>query len=321
MLKISDLAPLNLASEKEKFFQSGFKYNPQFVYATSINQQELTKYGKPKFLYLLLAKKILWQYHRNPGLHTSQPANKKFLSQAEITQAITDRLADYGLANTYQINFSESFVSRIAVQTENKIVKVKLPVAITKEEIEGTLAHEVDTHLVRQLNYERQIWYKKKKKYGLLPHLRTEEGLAIVNELVANKQKLAYKSAINYLAVNVALKKDFVSVFEFFYKHSGDTERSWIWTVKQKRGLQDTSLPGGFTKNVVYLEGLLQVLYYLRSRGGDPSRLYCGKIDWRDLEKVKKIGIKTPVILPKIYTENSNSYKKEVELLFKINLL
>lgn len=321
MLKLSDLIPLNLESEKEKFFASSFKYNPQFIYKKNTPQSELGKHGKPKFWYLFLAKRILKKHLKEKNLVEQIRRSKVFLNQDEIKSLIEKRLKFYNLEGDYEIVFSKNFVSRIAVNNNEKIIKVRLPVAIDKSEIEAILNHEIDTHIVRHLNYETQTWFKKKKENDFGPYLRTDEGLAAINELIVSEHKLAYKSAANYLAVNLALKKDFATVFNFFYETWQDSERAWTWTLKKKRGICDTSKKGAFTKDLVYFEGFVEVLNYLKKNNYDPSELYYGKIDLKDIDKAKKIGVSENLILPKVFAEDQSGYKKAVNEIIRNNLI
>lgn len=316
MIKLKDLIPLNLDSEKEKFFASNFEYNPQFIYENKIDQKELIKYGKPKFLYLFLAKKILKKYQRSVEYQSAKfVTNQKFLSQEKVHEIIFTRLTEYGLEKDYQIVFSEKFVSRMAINLKSKEIKIALPIKIAEEEIIGVLAHEIDTHLLRQYNYEQQVWFGKKKKHGFKNYLRTEEGLAIINEMVSMNQKLAYKSAMNYLAVNLALKKDFVTVFNFFYRIWQDPERAWTWTFKKKRGLADTSQKGAYTKDIVYFEGFVKVLKYLRKNHYNPKPLYFGKIDVDDLKKVEKLKNDQQIKLPTFLQNDLEDYQKKLKEL------
>lgn len=320
MTKLSDLIPLNLEEEKAKFFTSNFTYNPQFIYQKNTPSHELEKYGRPKWFYLFLAQRILNQYLKDRKQIDFSSNNKNFLEEKELEKIIKDRLKNYQLENSYEIIFSKNFVSRISVNNNDRLIKISSPVSIEREEIEQILNHEIDTHVVRQLNYEKQPWFKRKKKNKFKKYLTTEEGLAAINELIATKHKLAYKSATNYLAVNLALKKDFASVFKFFYEISGDQERSWTWTLKKKRGMRDTSRKGAFTKDLVYFEGLVKVLKYLRKNNFDPSKLYYGKIDQKDIEKAEKIGVSGDLILPQVFKQNPESYKEKIKAVIKNNL-
>jgi len=320
MPKLNDLVPTNLESEKEKFFASGFRYNPQFIYQKNISEKELIRYGKPKLWYLFLAKRILRKYLKQNDLASQKINNKIFLDQDGVEDLIEERLGNYGLVSRYKIIFSKDFISRIAVNNNNEVIKVRLPIMIDKNEIEAILNHEIDTHIIRQLNYERQPWFKKKKSNAFKPYLRTEEGLAAVNELIVSESKLAYKSAANYLAVDLALKKDFVTVFNFFYKIWQDSERAWTWTLKKKRGIRDTNKKGAFTKDLVYFEGFMQVLRYLKKNDCNPTELYYGKINYKDVKKAKKNCSQEELILPKFFTKDKEAYKQAVTEIIKNNL-
>ena len=320
MFNLNDLVPINLDSEKSKFFAANFKYNPQFIYEKSTPTAKLIKHGKPKIWYLFLAKRILKKHLKEEGLAKQIEEDKVFLDQDQIEDFIEERLLIYNLINEYKIIFSKNFVSRIAVNNDDKVVKVRLPVVICQNEIEAILSHEIDTHIVRQLNYKQQSWFKKKKSNGLKPYLRTDEGLAAVNELIVSSNKSAYKSAANYLAVDLALKKDFVTVFNFFYKIWQDPERAWTWTLKKKRGMTDTSKKGAFTKDLVYFEGFIEVLNYLKKNNYDPSELYYGKFDLRDIKKVRKLSQNKKIILPKVFVQNPAAYKEAVIEIIKNNL-
>lgn len=321
MAKLSDLIPINLDTEKTKFFAANFDCNPQFIYQKNILKTELEKYGKPKWWYLFLAKRILNQYLKNQTIDPAADSNKEFIEQNVIEEKIKQRLNDYRLTNQYEIVFSKNFISRIAINNNKKIIKIRLPIKINLEEIEATLNHEIDTHILRQLNYEQQPWFKKKKKYDFKPYLRTEEGLAVINELIVSDNKLAYKSAMNYLAVNLALKSDFKTVFNFFHQINHNPERAWTWTLKKKRGLTDTSQKGAYTKDLVYFEGLIEVLNYLKKNKYDATKLYYGKISVDDIRKAEKIGVNKNIILPKFLTENSQKYISTLKELRSCNLL
>jgi len=317
MIKLKDLVPLNLALEKQKFFASGFSYNPQFIYEKDIEEKELTKYGKPNFWYLFLAKRILKKYQQSAEyLSTQSITQQQFLTQEEVNKNIFTHLSKYGLEEEYQIVFSENFVSRVAINLKNKEIKIALPIKITGEEMPGILAHEVDTHLLRQYNYEQQIWFKKKKKFGFKDYLRTEEGLAIINEMISTNQKLAYKSAMNYLAVDIALKEDFATVFNFFYQIWQDPERAWTWTFKKKRGLANTSQKGAYTKDIAYFEGFIKVLKYLHKHNYDPRPLYCGKIDTDDVNKAEKLKNNCKIKLPIFLQNNFENHQKKLKELY-----
>ena len=318
MIKLQDLIPNNLQKEKEKFFANNCRYNPQFEYQKHIPRKELEKYGKTKLKYLFLAKRIIRKYKRqnNQEIFVQNYVSKDFL-QREIENC----LKQYNLEKTYKTDFSDEYISRIAVNLKEKSIKIREPININKDEVYSILKHEIETHILRQENYEQQVWFKKKKKYKFKNHTETEEGLAIIHEMLDNEKPLAYKSAINYLAVNIALHRSFTRVFKFFNQHWKDQERAWTWTLKKKREVRDTSKRIAFSKDLVYIEGFVKVIKYLKKHDFDPTDLYYGKLDIADLEKAKKMNPDYQPLLPKFFTDNPELYKKKVKRIAKENLL
>ena len=317
MIKLKDLIPNNLQEEKEKFFANNCRYNPQFEYQKHIPRKELEKYGKTKLKYLFLAKRIIRKHKKQKNEELIQD----FVGQDFLQTKIENYLKEYGLEKTYKIDFSDEYISRIAVNFKDKLIKIRKPISINKSEVSSILNHEIGTHVLRQENYEKQSWYKKKKKYKFKNHTKTEEGLAIIHEMLNNENPLAYKSAINYLAVNIASHRSFTRVFRFFNQHWQDQERAWTWTLKKKRGVRDTSKRIAFSKDLVYFEGFVKVIKYLKKHNFDPSNLYYGKIDISDLEKAKKMNPGYQPLLPKFFTDNPKLYKKKVKRIAKENLL
>lgn len=49
--------PLNIEVEKKRFFDSGGKYNPQFMYSVEVDSKTLLQYGEPSSDYLA---QVLW---------------------------------------------------------------------------------------------------------------------------------------------------------------------------------------------------------------------------------------------------------------------
>jgi hypothetical protein len=320
MIKLKDLIPNNLETEKEKFFTNNFSYNPQFEYNKRIPLKDLEKYGKTKLKYIFLAKRIVRKYQKtNPNIKNQEI--KTPLSEDFLKEKIKKYLSNYHLEKKYKINFSEKYISRIAVNFKSKEIKVRKPILIGKGEINAVLNHEIGTHVLRQENYEQQSWYKKKKKYNFKDHIKTEEGLAIINEMIESKNKIAYKSAVNYIGVNLARKKSFTKLFKFFNQHWQDPERAWTWTLKKKRGVRNTAKKIAFSKDLVYFEGFVQVIKYLQKNNYDPSLLYYGKLDLSDIEKAKKMNPEYNPILPKFYSDDPQNYKKKIKQIAKENLL
>lgn len=312
---LKDLVPLNLLEEKQKFIESGFTYNPQFRYTRSVSVNYLQKQGLPEEKYLLLAQNVI---QNHTFIEKTAPS---FLSQENVEKQLIDSLKQYRLEDEYRIIFSDSFISRVAVHTGDKHIKFRLPLELDQENLTGIIHHEIETHLLRRYNYEQQLWFKKRKKYGLsLEYARTEEGLAVVHELLDRQDKSLFKSALNYLSVDLALHSDFRTVFDFFYQHfNQDFESSWFLTLKKKRGLTDTARPGCITKDIVYFEGAIVVLEWLKTNDFTLEKLYYGKIALEDADKAVGLSLDYQPITP-IFFQDKADYQRKISQIIDANL-
>jgi len=85
-----------------------------------------------------------------------------------------------------------------------------------------------------------------------------------VNQLVRTawdkKHPYLYRSALNYYAACKAADMSFVELFNDIEKFIDNKMSRWKFTLRLKRGMQDTSEPGGLYKDQVYLEGAVTVL-------------------------------------------------------------
>ena len=110
-----------------------------------------------------------------------------------------------------------------------------------------------------------------------------------------------YRSALNYYAAYMASKLSFVELFNDIEKYIDSKSSRWKFVLRLKRGLIETSEPGGLYKDQCYLEGAVD---FLRNRKNiDIVGLYTGKISLEDLRKPKiqkvlnKEGLKLPTFI------------------------
>lgn len=318
MMVLKNLVPMNLQEEKQKFF-SDPTYNPQFIFADQVDESALDRYGLPQRPCLDLAQTILDTTYRDASESDLFASEGPKMSQQEITQKITNFLNMHNLEKRFKIVWSSSFISRTSVTTDT--IKLRLPPDFRKEGLLGMLYHEIGTHALRRINYEHQAWYKKKNKNGFKDHLRTEEGLAALHALIPHTNKSAFIQAIRYVAVEYAREHSFVEVWNFLKKYVDDAERRWVITFRQKRGMTDTSKPGGYTKDLVYFEGLVDTWRYLNIHDFDITTLYFGKLAYEDSDKAKSFNPHFIPMLPSFFITNPEEYKTQMRLIGKANLL
>lgn len=302
---VSQLTPTNLIEEKEKFFHDEI-YNPQFIYSQKIDDQVLTRYGLPQNRYLDLAQTILDQAYYNRSEAQLEEKKGPAVTQEEVAQKVTQFLDMHGLKERFKISWSSSFVARTTITTNT--IKLRLPVDFRKLSLLGMLYHEIGTHALRRINYEQQPWYQKKTELGFNNYLKTEEGLATLHSILPLDFKLAYYPALNYVAVDYAQKHSFAQLWQFLKRYIDDPEKRWRKTLRLKRGIDDTANPGGFTKDLVYFEGMIDVWNYLKKNKFDVTKLYFGKMALEDADKAFEMNPDFKPVLPSFFVVDQDEY-------------
>ncbi|MCL2110451.1 DUF1704 domain-containing protein [Microgenomates group bacterium] len=281
---ISGLVPVNMADQKAMWLASAprYDYNPQFVYGREFSQKTLTKYGFPEEGLVELAKKILEELPSNffPKQIASQ---EPFLSKEQIISEVGEWVKKLKLPEL-TVGFDENQVNRVML-LENKL-SLRWPLKIDRRQLERILTHEITGHYQRSYNHWRHfgVWLK-----NLTPERRmTEEGLAQYladHSSGENNQWSLALAALKYYLTYLALSKSFAEVFEVAYSYLQDIERSWTYTFRSKRGIEDTSRGGGFTKDLVYFEGYLAVDKWIKEHPDDWQKIFYGKLSLAEIEK------------------------------------
>ncbi len=319
MSLVQDLTPINLEEEKQKFFDNNFKYNPQFKYKNLITINQLYKYGKPKSKPLELAKLILEEAFFGKTETELREIEGEVITKELANNIFKDFLEKNKIQNQIKIKWSKEFPGKASFYLDT--LKLRLPPWHRQKEFLGTIYHELGTHALRRINYEQQPFFKKKAQYGFIDYMVTEEGLASFHTLLAKNFKIDYMSALNYVTCDIAQHNSFSDTFSFVAKYLQDKERCWQYTYKLKRGLYDTSQGGGFTKNIVYLEGMIKVWNYFKKTEFDLEGLYFGKIDADDVEKARELNDGYQPVVPHFYKNNRKKYLEKILLIARSNHL
>jgi hypothetical protein len=312
--------PTNLQEEKRKFFFD-IGYNPHFHYSSHIGSEELDAYGQFDTTLLAQAKYILDTVIGKWGKESAFLEEKegRVLTRDETNIAITAYLKENKLTNKVSVKYSSAYIARTAVV--GYTLHVRLPIEYREHSFRGVLDHEIGTHMYRRLNEERQPWNKKRSEYGLGSYIETEEGIASLNACLSSNTPYLWVGALRYYACAMASKMSFAQLYEELKKYIDDKDRRFNTCLRAKRGLQDTSLPGGYTKDKVYLEGLIKVFRWLSQHDFDLEKLYIGKVSIEDLSKAWSLNPGYEPIVPAFYTQDKNAYKKKILEVMKLNKL
>jgi hypothetical protein len=313
------ITPINLQEEKAKFF-ADFSYNPQFIYEKPLTEAELHKHGLPIKKYADLAQEILDKTFFGRNEKDLLMMEGPIISQNEVTKKCQEFLEMHKIEKKYDVVWSSSFVPR-ATMSDTKL-KLRTGSIFHKEGLIGLIYHEIGTHALRRFNYEQQAWFRKKKQFGIRnEYLRTEEGLATLHALLPHSFKSAYTSAIRYAAIIYAREHAFADLWNFLGKYIQDPETRWMVTFRQKRGLTDTSVGGGSTKDLVYLEGIVDVWLWLAQSNFDIRQLYWGKIACEDSRIAVDLDPDFQPLLPSFFTLNPEKYAQDMQKIGEANFL
>ena len=214
----------------------------------------------------------------------------RVLSINEVKNIITSYLKKLGVKDVWiQVSFSS--LARINVSMWKHVrIKINGYVPFQENEINSVIAHEIDTHLVRYLNWAETDW--KIFKEWTWFYLEDEEWLAIYNSnkyLPKNYEKLSFYK--KYFLLEEAQKYPFaklVDLVKFLYPEKW-LERIFNTILKMKKWIMDTSIADKwaiFFKEKVYLDGFMKINNWIEM-WNDIEGMYKGKITLDDLKFLK----------------------------------
>ncbi len=208
---------------------------------------------------------------------------KEFLTIEEIKKYITKFNYIYNI----NIHLVEKEIgSRFSVKWDSLLIKNGSLVG--KKEIRSIVAHEIETHYLRKIN-------GLKSKYsifsvGTSDYLVTEEWLAIYNQskFVTKNDAKYYGAAERYCLIDFWLNHSYREfVDELLKTYSHDYHAVFSYLVRLKRWVRDTSKNYIFLKDIIYINGFIQVKHFIEN-GGNINELYFWKISLQDLNEIKK---------------------------------
>ena len=300
---ISDLTPLNVAEEKQRFFND-FSYNPQFVYNREFTKQELTQWGLPN---QEMYQHALSMVEKNPIVNQK---NKTAVTQEQVEKKISQLLEQLGIPDTLSVKFEKNRITSCGIT--DTAIKFRIPLTYSSSDLEAVLGHEIETHFLRKRNNLQQPWASKTRPDYLFRS--TEEGLAKLHGYLHLEDKTMKQAFYTYVAVYLAQTLSFSQLFAQLMDLGLWQDRAWFVTLVTKRGLTDTSQPGGITKTVTYIQGALRVLKWILSQSNDPHQLYWGRIDINEIEHLSKVAIKDNLLFPTFFADMDDYQNKILEI-------
>lgn len=187
------------------------------------------------------------------------------------------------------------------VDSSKRKIRLQTGSLFTRTMVKRLLHHEVGIHVYRAVNGAQQPY--KLFALGFPKYLITEEGLALELEdrmhLQTPQVKKRYAGRV--LAASLAPQYSFFDIFKRLREFFPD-EDAFALAQRSKRGLKDTSQPGGFIQDHIYLLGKNLVHGLTKS---DYRLLFTGKVGVDHLSLVKGMMenelLVEPSLLPGVF--------------------
>ncbi len=231
-----------------------------------------------------------------------------FCLRPEAVAAEIKRRADeFFTEHEIQVVVDPNLASKAAAGSER--VRIRGMTGFSVAEVDQLLEHELFVHSASMLNGRRQPHFKS-LGLGSPRTTGTQEGLATFAEMITATMDLSRlrRIALRIKAIHLACEGgDFIETFRFFIASGQSEQESFQSTARIFRG-GDVRGRWVFTKDVVYLKGLVSVHTFLRKaielrKIHYPRYLFLGRLTLGDVvsleEFIKSGAIAMPLYLPK----------------------
>lgn len=321
---LSAIKPENERSERERFIRANFNYNPLFIYRFPAEPELLLKLGTPSDKYLKHAVLIMENAIQKYGSYEifEEETGGKILQRPNIMAMIQRYLRREEMENEIAINLSEELLSRGSMTRVKGKPMLNVRIVNLREFwVEGLLRHEIGTHYLRSMNNRYHDWYnwKTRRDMNLKPINPTEEGLASLHSVLLRKDPSLWRAALLYYTAYQAAFLSLKELFRDLGRFVRDPYTRWDYCIRAKRGQGDTSQPGAFCKDQVYLEGALQLLKH-RKTIDFHMLIRLGKIAWEDIGKLESIADLENTRIP-FFMEDLKHYHSCLDKIAEANCL
>uniref|UniRef100_H3CBB0 Microtubule associated tyrosine carboxypeptidase 1 n=1 Tax=Tetraodon nigroviridis TaxID=99883 RepID=H3CBB0_TETNG len=319
------LRPLNLEQEKQLFFESDFKYEPQFEYVQPEPRAVLEKYGEGSGLFLEQAVGIMECVLRRFGSYEKfeEVTGGSILPKSQVWAAVRKYLQKEGCVGEVVVRLSDELLSQAVMVVESCRPTLTINLAGARQHwLEGMLRHEIGTHYLRGVNNNLQPWAtsESRKQLGLKPANPTEEGLASLHSVLLRKQPYLWRAALLYYTLYHAAHMSFSQLFSHIARFVQNPDVRWEYCLRAKRGQSDTSQPPGcFSKDQVYLDGILRLLRHRRNI--DFKMLTTlGKVSYEDVDKLRHLAVFSRTRIPH-FMRDQERYLQHLDHIVAVNEL
>ena len=289
------------------------------LYVSVGNNDLVTKYSEKRYgsvspKLFQNATRVIKGYTSTYNLANESKVNgSRKLSLDEVISVMRYFLDLYDLKD-WNIVFSKKNMNKnIRVGVKDKeIVLGSDQVSKSAFRLRKTIVHEIGTHVLRWYNGQLTGFPALTKSNNAGYH-DVEEGLASYNEEISDlmdastlRQKALLVYAI-YIGKNLSFRQLYTVLRGFESKNT-----AFNLTLRVKRGLGDTSIPGIYAKDASYFRGFRIVRRKIENNPELYKKLYAGKIGFKQISWVDDGLIPMPKYVFDIETYNTHFKKLSI---------
>jgi len=226
------------------------------------------------------------------------------LSSEEVARELRERLVPYFAAHKVEVVLDPALTAKAVAGSQR--IRLRDQTCFSAFDVQQLLHHEGFVHMLSAINGRNQPNLPS-LGLGSPRTTRTQEGLATFAELITSSIDLARlrRIALRIHGVKMGLEgADFIEVFRYFLDSGQDEKESFQSTARVFRGGD----PRGtivFTKDVVYLQGLIYTHTFLRkavqaSKYQYAEHLFAGRMTLGDIVDLEPF-LESGFIVPPVY--------------------
>jgi len=274
-----------------------------FAYSTDL-------YGRPTRLMLDGQTKVLdMAQHMDQSLEgldferLVMEGSERHLTDAQFARQLRSRLSRHFATDAPAVIISPTVTAKAAASSTR--IRIRQGATFTESDVDQLLHHEALIHTATALNGKAQ------KDFPILGRghpgtTEIQEGLAVFAEIITGSMdpRRFKRLSGRVLAIQMAVDgADFKDVYEFFLNRNDDPSQSYE---NARRVFRGGVISGGapFTKDMVYLNGLLRVHNFMRTvvrmgRSDLIRVLFVGKMDIEDVPALAHLAANDKLQSPK----------------------
>ena len=261
-----------------------------------------------------LAEDILQQI----PAHLPDDHESDFVDVEQFAEIAHDEIEFYRIQNSH-------FAARVEVRDDITGILVSKgnfligrDVKVPRLRVAATMAHEIGTHALTYYNGQQQPL--REFYTGMAGYEPLQEGLAVLAEYLVgglSRPRLRLLAGRVIAVQSIYQGADFIETFRTLHDQYGFSQTTaFNIAMRVYRG-------GGYTKDAVYLRGLMNLLSYL-AQDGDLEMLFLGKVSHEQLALVEELQwrkVLTPAVLRPRYLDKPETQQKLTHLRKGISVL